>query len=35
MRRAAHQLLDEPKVFHDPLAVAIAGGQSERPPEAQ
>ena len=30
MRRAAHQLLDEPKVFHDPLAVAIAGGFSPR-----
>jgi methyltransferase (TIGR00027 family) len=25
MRRAAHQLLDEPLVFHDPLAAAIAG----------
>jgi methyltransferase (TIGR00027 family) len=25
MRRAAHQLLDEPKVFDDPLAIAIAG----------
>jgi O-methyltransferase involved in polyketide biosynthesis len=25
MRRAAHQLLDEPRVFVDPLAVAIAG----------
>jgi methyltransferase (TIGR00027 family) len=35
MRRAAHQLLDDPKVFDDPLAVAIANGDSERPPEAQ
>jgi methyltransferase (TIGR00027 family) len=25
MRRAAHQVLDAPGVFHDPLAVAIAG----------
>ena len=25
VRRAAHQILDQPKVFHDPLAVAIAG----------
>ncbi len=28
-RRAAHQLLDHPKVFEDPLAVAIADGESE------
>lgn len=35
MRRAAHQLLDEPRVFDDPLAVAIADGESERPPDAQ
>ena len=35
MRRAAHQLLDEPRVFEDPLAVAIAGGESERPGDAQ
>ena len=34
MRRAAHQLLDEPRVFDDPLAVAIADGESERPPVA-
>jgi methyltransferase (TIGR00027 family) len=34
MRRAAHQLLDEPRVFDDPLAVAIADGESERPPDA-
>jgi methyltransferase (TIGR00027 family) len=27
VRRAAHQLLDDPKVFDDPLAVAIAGGE--------
>jgi methyltransferase (TIGR00027 family) len=25
MRRAAHQLLDSPRVFEDPLAIAIAG----------
>jgi methyltransferase (TIGR00027 family) len=25
MRRAAHQLLDEPRVFEDPLAIAILG----------
>src|ERR1700678_2018414 len=35
MRRAAHQLLDEPRVFDDPLAVAIADGESERPPRAE
>ena len=34
MRRAAHQLFDEPRVFDDPLAVAIAGGESERPADA-
>jgi methyltransferase (TIGR00027 family) len=35
MRRAAHQLLDHPKVFDDPLAVAIAGGESEPAADAQ
>src|ERR1700733_1195162 len=30
MRRAAHQLLDDPRVFNDPLAAAIAG-ESEPP----
>jgi methyltransferase (TIGR00027 family) len=35
MRRAAHQLLDEPRVFDDPLAVAIADGESERPADAE
>ena len=25
MRRAAHQLLDDPRVHHDPLALAILG----------
>src|ERR1700727_672491 len=30
MRRAAHQLLDEPLVFDDPLAIAIAEGEYER-----
>lgn len=33
MRRAAHQLLDEPRVFDDPLAAAIAG-EPERAPSA-
>src|SRR5579859_7537091 len=35
MRRAAHQLLDEPRVFDDPLAVAIADSESEQSPDAQ
>jgi methyltransferase (TIGR00027 family) len=35
MQRAAHQLLDHPKVFEDPLAVAIAGRDSLPPPDAQ
>jgi methyltransferase (TIGR00027 family) len=35
MRRAAHQLLDDPRVFNDPLALKMAGGESEPPPEAQ
>jgi methyltransferase (TIGR00027 family) len=35
MRRAAHQSLDEPRVFEDPLAVAIAGGESEQPADAR
>jgi methyltransferase (TIGR00027 family) len=34
MRRAAHQLLDDPRVFEDPLAAAIAG-ESERPPAVE
>ena len=34
LRRAAHQILDHPRVFDDPLAVAIAG-ESERPDSAQ
>jgi methyltransferase (TIGR00027 family) len=34
LRRAAHQMVDDPLVFHDPLAVAIAG-ESESPPSAQ
>ena len=29
MRRAAHQLLDDPKVFDDPLALSIIGRQTE------
>jgi methyltransferase (TIGR00027 family) len=35
MRRASHQLLDQPRVFDDALAVAIAGPESERPSDAQ
>jgi methyltransferase (TIGR00027 family) len=35
MRRAAHQLLDNPRVFDDPLAIAIANGESKRPTDAQ
>ena len=35
MRRAAHQLLDNPIVFEDPLAVAIADGESEPSADAQ
>ncbi|MGB6945288.1 MAG: SAM-dependent methyltransferase [Bryobacteraceae bacterium] len=35
MRRAAHQLVDQPRVFEDPLAVAIAGGETEQPADAQ
>jgi methyltransferase (TIGR00027 family) len=35
IRRAAHQLLDEPpRVFVDPLAVAIAGRDTEAEPES-
>jgi len=29
LRRAAHQILDDPKVFDDPLAMAIVGGEGE------
>jgi methyltransferase (TIGR00027 family) len=29
LRRAAHQVLDHPRVFEDPLAIAIAGGEAE------
>jgi methyltransferase (TIGR00027 family) len=35
LRRAAHQVLDDPKIFDDPLAVKIADGASERPQEAE
>jgi methyltransferase (TIGR00027 family) len=35
LRRAAHQILDDPKVFDDPLAVAIADGDSEPPGDAR
>lgn len=34
IRRAAHQLLDDPRVFEDPLAIAIANGESEQPASA-
>ena len=29
VRRAAHQILDDPKVFDDPLAVRIIGPEAE------
>jgi methyltransferase (TIGR00027 family) len=29
LRRAAHQILDDPRVFEDPLALAIVGAESE------
>jgi methyltransferase (TIGR00027 family) len=29
LRRAAHQVLDDPRVFEDPLAVALAGAELE------
>jgi methyltransferase (TIGR00027 family) len=29
LRRAAHQVLDDPKVFEDPLALAIVGAEAE------
>jgi len=35
MRRAAHQLIDEPRVFDDPLAVAIADRESGPPSDPQ
>jgi methyltransferase (TIGR00027 family) len=35
LRRAAHQLLDDPKVFDDPLALAIANGEPELTAESQ
>jgi O-methyltransferase involved in polyketide biosynthesis len=28
LRRAAHQTLDAPPIFHDPLALRIVGGQT-------
>ncbi len=30
MHRAAHQILDQPRVFDDPLAVAVIGKEAER-----
>ncbi len=35
MRRAAHQILDDPKVFDDPLALRILGfgSMSAQPPD--
>jgi methyltransferase (TIGR00027 family) len=35
LRRATHQLLDNPRVFDDPLAVAIVHGESDPPQHAQ
>jgi len=35
LRRAAHQLFDEPRVFDDPLAVAIAGGETGNRADAE
>ena len=35
MRRAAHQVLDDPRVFNDPLALAMAGGESDPRPEPE
>jgi methyltransferase (TIGR00027 family) len=35
MRRATHQFLDAPRVFDDPLAIAIAGVDSQPAPDAQ
>ncbi|MGP0072253.1 MAG: class I SAM-dependent methyltransferase [Bryobacteraceae bacterium] len=34
-RRAAHQILDQPRVFDDPLAAAIAGEEAEPPESVQ
>jgi methyltransferase (TIGR00027 family) len=34
MRRAAHQALDSPKVFEDPLAIAIAGPDAAQEPQS-
>jgi methyltransferase (TIGR00027 family) len=34
LRRAAHQVLDEPRAFDDPLAIAIAGPPSAAEPES-
>ncbi len=31
LRRAAHQVLDHPRVFEDPLAIPILGGEAETP----
>jgi methyltransferase (TIGR00027 family) len=35
MRRATHQIVDQPLVFEDPLAVAITNGESEAMADAQ
>jgi methyltransferase (TIGR00027 family) len=35
LRRAAHQILDDPKVFTDPLALAIVGAEGERALQAE
>lgn len=34
IRRAAHQLLDAPRVFEDPLAVAVAGPDNAHEPQS-
>jgi methyltransferase (TIGR00027 family) len=34
IRRAAHQIMDDPKVFHDPLALRILGVENESAPQS-
>jgi methyltransferase (TIGR00027 family) len=34
MRRAAHQIMDDPKVFHDPLALRILGVEKMSAPQS-
>ena len=33
MRRAAHQIMDDPKVFCDPLALRMVGSENESAPQ--